>query len=99
MKNPKIIINTSSWINIYNIGLIDYLLSNFQVFVTPKVCEEILSGKNFAEDAIVFEKAVNEGLVKVITPKEILKEIKHEISISSGEMEIIACAITDKDSL
>ena len=59
------------------------MLSNFQVFVTPKVREEILSGKDFAEDAIIFEKAVNEGLVKVITPKEIPKKIKHEISLSS----------------
>ena len=40
-----------------------------------------MSSKDFAEDATIFEKAVNEGLVK-ITSKEIPREIKHEISLS-----------------
>lgn len=97
MQKPKILIDTSSWINIYNVDLINYLIENFSVFVTPKVADEILDGKEFAEDARSFERLLNEGFIQIVTPETIQEEIKHEISISSGEIEIIAYAIVKKD--
>jgi hypothetical protein len=60
---PEILINTSSWINIFEIGLQSYLVESFKVHTTPKVVEEI----------------------------------KHEISINSGEMELASAAFNDGD--
>lgn len=96
MQKPRIMMDTSSWINLYEIGLINHLMDNFQVFVTPKVRDEILEGKEFAEDVTVFEEATESKIIKVDTPKTTPEEIRHEISISSGEIEVIAYAI-EKD--
>jgi len=97
MQKPKIIIDTSSWINLFRVDLTTYLIENFYVCVTPKVSNEILEGKGFAEDANLFERVSNKGVIQIITPKKIQEKIKHEISISSGEIEIIAYAIEKKD--
>ena len=59
MQKLKIIIDTSSWINVFRVDLSSYLTDNFYVLVTPKVNEEILKGKGFAEDANLFEKLSN----------------------------------------
>lgn len=107
MKNPlpnmtkksKIIINTSSWINVFRVDLINYLIENFCILVTPKVNKEILEGKEFAGDAKLFEKLSNERNIKIVSPKMIQEEIKHEISISSGEIEIIAYAMEREDCI
>jgi hypothetical protein len=48
---PEILINTSSWINIFEIGLHSYLVESFKVHTTPKVVEEIKVGEDFAQDA------------------------------------------------
>jgi len=44
---------------VFRAGLTNYLIENFSVLVTPKVNEEILEGKGFAEDANLFEKLSN----------------------------------------
>lgn len=98
MQKPRIIMDTSSWINLYGIGLINYLMDNFQILVTSKVSDEILDGKEFAEDVTVFEEAVERKIIKVDTLNTVPEEIKHEVSISSGEIEVIAYAI-EKDCL
>ena len=59
MQKSKIIVDTSSWINVFRVGLTSYLIDHFSVLVTPKVNEEILEGKGFAEDAKLFEKLSN----------------------------------------
>ena len=59
MQKLKIIIDTSSWINVFRVDLSSYLTDNFYVLVTPKVNEEILEGKGFAEDTNLFEKLSN----------------------------------------
>ncbi|MCD6255696.1 MAG: hypothetical protein J7J44_05425 [Deltaproteobacteria bacterium] len=99
VQKPKIIVNTSSWINLFRVDLTDYLVESFYIFVTPKVNKEILEGKEFAEDAKIFEKLSNEGYIRVVIPKVIQEEIKHEISISSGEIEIIAYAMEKEDRM
>jgi hypothetical protein len=40
-KKPKIIVDTSSWINVFRVDLTSYLIENFYILVTPKVNEEI----------------------------------------------------------
>lgn len=97
MQKPKIIVDTSSWINVFRVELTNYLIKNFYIFVTPKVNEEILEGKGFAEDAKLFEKLSNERHIQIVSPKMLQEEIKHEISISSGEIEIIAYAMERGD--
>lgn len=81
----------------FRVELIDYLIENFYIFMTPKIKEEILEGKGFAEDVELFEKLSNEGDIQIISPKIIPEKIKHEISVSSGEIEIISCAMERKD--
>ena len=42
MHKSKIIVDTSSWINVFRVDLTSYLTENFSVLVTPKVNDEIL---------------------------------------------------------
>jgi len=74
---PMILLNTSSWINIFEVGLHSYLIENFDINTTPKVVEEIKEGEGFAQDAEIFKK--------------------HEISISSGEIELASTAFNNRD--
>jgi hypothetical protein len=79
IQKSKIIVDTSSWINVFRVDLTSYLIENFSVLVTPKVNEEILEGKGFAEDVKLFEKLSTE-LRKVLKDevidkaKEVLKD-------------------------
>ena len=99
MQKPEIIVDTSSWINVFRIGLTSYLIENYYVFVTPRVNDEILEGKGFAEDANLFEKHINARHIQIVSPKTIQEEIKHEIRVSSGEIEIIAYAVERGDCI
>jgi hypothetical protein len=42
---PKILVNTSSWINIFEVGLHYYLIENFDINTTPKV-KKLKQGKD-----------------------------------------------------
>jgi hypothetical protein len=44
-QKTKIIVDTSSWINVFRVDLTNYLIENFYIFMTPKIEEEILGGK------------------------------------------------------
>ena len=96
-QKTKIIVDTSSWINVFRVDLTNYLIENFYIFMTPKIEEEILGGKGFAEDAELFEKLSDEGHIRIVSPKIIPEKIKYEISVASGEIEIIACAMERED--
>ena len=37
MQKPKVIVDTSSWINVFRVDLTNYLIENFYVLVAPKV--------------------------------------------------------------
>lgn len=63
---PEILINTSSWINIFEIGLHSYLVGSFKVNTTPKVVEEIREGEDFAKDARIFMDFVDKKRIRVI---------------------------------
>jgi predicted nucleic acid-binding protein len=99
MQKSKIMVDTSSWINVFRVDLTSYLIENFYVLVTSKVNEEILEGKGFGEDAKLFVKLSTEGNIQIVKPKTIQEEIKHEISVSSGEIEIIAYAMERGDCI
>ena len=99
MQKSKIVVDTSSWINVFRVDLTSYLIENYYVFVTPRVNDEILEGKEFAEDANLFEKHINARHIQIVSPKTIQEEIKHEISVSSGEIEIIAYAVERGDCI
>ncbi len=95
--NPRILINTSSWINIFEIGLHSYLIESFDVHTTPKVVEEIREGEDFAQDAKIFRDFVGRELVRVLQKNDVPDQISHEISISSGEIELASIALDDRD--
>ncbi len=96
-QKPEILINTSSWINIFEIGLHSYLVDAFKVHTTPKVLEEIKEGEDFAEDAKIFMEFVNKKQIQVLQKSKITEEIRHEISITSGEIELASAAFNDSD--
>jgi hypothetical protein len=94
---PEILINTSSWINIFEIGLHSYLVDSFKIHTTPKVVEEIREGEDFAPDAKIFMDFIDKKLIRVSEKCKIPEEIKHEISINSGEMELASAAFNGGD--
>ncbi|MDP2754035.1 MAG: hypothetical protein Q8P40_06540 [Nitrospirota bacterium] len=94
---PEILMNTSSWINIFEIGLHSYLAESFKVHTTPKVVEEIREGEDFAPDARIFMDFVDKKQIHVMKKSKIPEEIKHEISINSGEMELASAAFDNSD--
>ncbi len=96
-QKPKILINTSSWINIFEIGLHPYLIESFKVHTTPKVVEEIKEGEDFAQDAKKFIYFVDKKQIQVLQKSKIPEEIRHEISITSGEIELASAAFNDSD--
>ncbi len=96
-QKTKIIVDTSSWINVFRVDLTNYLIENFYIFMTPRIEEEILGGRGFAKDVELFEKLLDGGNIRIISPTIIQEKIKHEISVSSGEIEIIACAMEKED--
>ncbi len=96
-QKPKILINTSSWINVFDIRLHLYLIGNFNVHTTPKVVEEIRDGEDFAQDAKIFMDFVGKKLIRVLEKDEIPDDIRHEISITSGEIELASTAFNNKE--
>ena len=95
MTRPKILLDASSWINLFDVDIHEYLVNDFDVYTTSKVREEIRHGGHFAEDLKVFESFVEHKLVKIINDVTIPNELKHEMSITSGEIELAACAFDD----
>jgi len=94
---PRILLNTSSWINIFEIGLHSYLIENFNINTTPKVVEEIKEGEGFAQDAGFFKNYIEKKRIQIIRTSEVPDEIRHEISISSGEIELASTAFNNRD--
>jgi predicted nucleic acid-binding protein len=97
MSKPKILLNTSSWINLFETGLSSYLFNWFEVTTTPKVFDEIMDGLDFAEDAKTFKKYFDAKSINILQKISIPDQIKHEISISSGEIELVAAALNNDD--
>jgi len=73
---PEILINTSSWINIFEIGLHSYLVESFKVHTTPKVVDEIREGEDFAPDARIFMDLMDKKLIQVIQESKIPEEMQ-----------------------
>jgi predicted nucleic acid-binding protein len=94
---PKILVNTSSWINIFEVGLHAYLIENFDINTTPKVVEEIKEGEGFARDAEIFKNYIDKERIQIIQKSKVPDEIMHEISISSGEIELASTALNNRD--
>ena len=90
------VIDSSFWININRVGLIDYLLERFELVFTSKVEEELLiNSKLFytPRDIIIYNKLKELGFIKVIDPKVIPKDLWNKLSKDSGEIYTIALAI------
>lgn len=96
-RKPEVLINTSSWINIFEIGLNTYLIENFNINTTPKVVAEIKEGEDFSSDAKIFKNYIEQKSIHVLNVNDVPDKIKHEISISSGEIELASVAFNEKD--
>jgi len=74
-----------------------YLIENFDINTTPKVVEEIKEGEGFAQDAEIFKNYIHKERIQIIQKSKVPNEIRHEISISSGEIELASTAYNNRD--
>lgn len=92
----KAVVDSSSWINLNRIGLIEILLADFDLIFTSKVETELLvNNKLFytPKDLLVYKSLKKKGLIKLNDPKKVSKELWNSLSKSSGEMQSIALAL------
>jgi len=95
--NKKIaIVDSSFWININRVGLVDYLLERFELIFTSKVEDELLV--NFKlfytpRDIIVYNKLKDMDLIKIRNPKNVSDNLYNSLCKTSGEVQTIALAI------
>ena len=54
-------------------------------------------GEGFAQDAEIFKKYIDEERIQIIQKSKVPDEIRHEISISSGEIELASTAYNNRD--
>ncbi len=98
MSNTKVkaVIDSSFWININKIDLAKYLLDYFELYSTEKVREELLDHPKrelyTPKDADLFKSFIDAGLITLINPLEIPKDIKQQLSEDSGEIYILTIA-------
>ena len=101
MHNSKInkksaIVDSSFWININRVGLVDSLLERFELIFTSKVEDELLvNSKLFytPRDIIVYNKLTEMDLIKIRNPKNVSDNLYNSLCKTSGEVQTIALAI------
>lgn len=88
----KIVINTSSSLFFTKIGLVPYLLKNFELVASQEIFEEIKEGGQLGfKDAKLILQYFDDKKVKVIKPKK-THEIAKEFSIKETDASVIALA-------
>jgi len=92
----KAVIDSSFWTNINKVNLARYLLDYFELYSTEKVREELLDHPKkelyTPKDADLFKTYIDAGLITLINPLEIPKDIMHQVSVDSGEMYVLTIA-------
>ena len=90
------VVDSSFWININRVGLVDSLLERFELVFTSKVEEELLiNSKLFytPKDIIIYNRLKEIGLIEIKDPKIISPDLWNILSKDSGEIYTIALAI------
>jgi len=97
VKNKvKAVVDSSFWININKVNLARYLLDYFELYSTEKVREELLDHPKkelyTPKDAELFKSLIDAGLINIVVPVLIPKDIKQLLSIDSGEVYVLSLA-------
>jgi len=91
---PKLVVDTSFWINIVSLGLEKYLIDVFELYIVSKVEKEILDESEYklydSEDMEIFNIYKSKGIIRVKNPINISKKLIDNLQIDSGELYSIA---------
>ena len=97
---PKAIIDTSFWIHLVKLNLVEQFIQLWNIVVTRKVEEEL---QDFVRiklytplDLEIYNDLKSKGTIQIKDPKSIPKDIDNQITSNSGELFSIALAKEDK---
>lgn len=97
---PKAIIDTSFWIHLVKLNLVEQFIQLWNIVVTRKVEEEL---QDFVRiklytplDLEIYNDLKSKGTIQIKDPKSIPKDIDNQITSNSGELYSIALAKEDK---
>jgi hypothetical protein len=97
---PKAIIDTSFWIHLVKLNLVDSFIQLWDIVVTRKVEEELLAFTKIKLytplDLEIYNELKSKGTIQVKNPKSIPKDIDAQITSNSGELFSIALAREEK---
>jgi predicted nucleic acid-binding protein len=94
-KKVKAVVDSSFWININRVDLVNILNDYFELIFTKKVEEELLITKKMfyiPKDIIKYNELKNKKLITIQNPKQIDRDLWNRLSKDSGEMQCIALA-------
>ncbi len=97
---PKIVVDTSFWINIVSLGLDRYLIKYFDVYFVSKVEKEILDDNEFkmydSIDMEQYSKSKDMKSIIIKDPRNISKKLIDNLQHNSGELYSTALAIEEE---
>jgi hypothetical protein len=97
---PKAVIDTSFWIHLVKLNLVDSFIQLWDIVVTRKVEEELLAFTKIKLytplDLEIYNELKSKGTIQVKNPKSIPKDIDAQITSNSGELFSIALAREEK---
>ncbi len=94
-KKIKAVVDSSFWININRIDLVDALYNYFELIFTKKVEDELLINKKMfyiPKDILKYNELKNQNQISIQNPKKIDCDLWNKLSKTSGEMQSIALA-------
>lgn len=95
---PKALLDTSFWINIYQMGLTDKLSDLFDlIYITPRIYDEIEVGKAYnSGDVSLFEDMLGCGRIELTrVDEESVIGMKNYVNSSSGEAELLSALVRE----
>lgn len=97
---PKAVIDTSFWIHLVKLNLVEQFIQLWDILVTKKVEEELQAFVNIKLyiplDLEIYNDLKSKGIIQIKNPKNIPKNIDNQITKNSGELFSIALAKENK---
>ncbi len=97
---PKAVVDTSFWIHLVKLGLVDAFTSLWDIVVTKKVEEELQAFTRIklylTLDLEIYSILKQEGEIQIKNPKNVPSDIDSQITKDSGELFSLALAKEEK---
>ncbi|MDD3244550.1 MAG: hypothetical protein PHU47_00165 [Candidatus ainarchaeum sp.] len=97
---PKAVIDTSFWIHLVKLNLVEEFIELWNIVITRKVEEELQAFVRIKLytplDLEIYTDLKSKEIIKIKDPKAIPKEINSQITSDSGELYSIALAKEEK---